>query len=153
MKMISMKKVLLSLVFILSLQLSYGSTNVFGYLEKLFGKRLVSPPPTKIAAKGDITVAFSPNNGVTSTVVSQINKSKSLILVSASSFSSKEIAQALVAAKNKGVSVKIILDKGQYTHSYSSSKFFANQGFPSPYAYDDWQEWASAVVGVMNGGT
>ena len=129
MKMISMKKVLLSLVFILSLQLSYGSTNVFGYLEKLFGKRLVSPPPTKIAAKGDITVAFSPNNGVTSTVVSQINNSKSLILVSAYSFSSKEIAQALVAAKNRGVAVKIILDKGQYTHSYSSSRFFANQGF------------------------
>lgn len=28
---------------------------------------------------------------------------------------------------------------------------FTNQGVPSPYSFDEWQDWASAVVNVMNG--
>lgn len=29
---------------------------------------------------------------------------------------------------------------------------FVNQGIPGPYVFDDWHDWASAVVNVMNGG-
>lgn len=29
---------------------------------------------------------------------------------------------------------------------------FTNQGVPSPYGFDEWQDWASAVLNVMNGG-
>ena len=27
---------------------------------------------------------------------------------------------------------------------------FTNEGIPGPYIYDDWQEWASALVGAVN---
>lgn len=107
----------------------YASNNILGYLESIFGKRANSPAPTKINGSGTIIVAFSPNNGVTATVVNQINQAKQVILVSAYSFSSKEIAQALLLAQKRGVVVKIILDKGQYSHQYSSSRFFAQQSF------------------------
>jgi hypothetical protein len=29
---------------------------------------------------------------------------------------------------------------------------FINQNIPSPYSFEDWQDWASAVLNVMNGG-
>ena len=29
---------------------------------------------------------------------------------------------------------------------------FLNQGIPSPYAFDDWKDWAESVINVMNGG-
>ena len=39
------------------------------------------------------------------------------------------LAKALLEAKKRKVSVKILLDKSQLTQNYSSSTFFANQGF------------------------
>lgn len=27
---------------------------------------------------------------------------------------------------------------------------FANEAIPEPYGFDDWQDWASAVVGAVN---
>jgi hypothetical protein len=29
---------------------------------------------------------------------------------------------------------------------------FINENIPSPYSFEDWQDWASAVLNVMNGG-
>ena len=29
---------------------------------------------------------------------------------------------------------------------------FTNQGIPSPYSFENWQDWASALLNVMNGG-
>jgi phosphatidylserine/phosphatidylglycerophosphate/cardiolipin synthase-like enzyme len=122
------KKIFL-LLLLVNINYCYASVNIIGYLEKLFGNHSHSPAPTKIAAKGSIIVAFSPNNGVTATIVNQINQAKNLILVSAYSFSSKEIAQALLLAQKRGVGIKIILDKSQYSHQYSSSRFFVQQSF------------------------
>jgi hypothetical protein len=28
---------------------------------------------------------------------------------------------------------------------------FTNQGIPSPYNYENWQDWAAALLNVMNG--
>ena len=28
---------------------------------------------------------------------------------------------------------------------------FTNQGVPSPYIFDEWQDWASALINAMNG--
>lgn len=30
---------------------------------------------------------------------------------------------------------------------------FTNQGAASPYAFDDWKDWAVSLVNVMNGGS
>lgn len=49
-------------------------------------------------------------------------------MVQAYSFTSVPIAKALVNAKNKGVDVKIILDKSQITAKYFAVTFFTNHG-------------------------
>lgn len=89
----------------------------------------VSPNVTSVRTLGTIEVAFSPRGGATATIIRAIAEARTSILVSAYSFTSKEIAQALLNAKKRNVIVKIILDKSQISQRYSSSTFFSNQGF------------------------
>lgn len=118
------------IVLSLSFSCCYADSNsIMSYLDNLFGKRLTSPPPTTIKAQGSITVAFSPNNGVTKTIVQKINQAQKLILISAYSFTSKEIVNALLDSQKRGVVIKLILDKDQYSHKYSNSKFLAEHNF------------------------
>ncbi len=88
-----------------------------------------SAAPTLIPATGTIEVAFSPNNGVTQTVVNAINNANKRILVEAYSFTSKDISAALLSAKKRGVEIQLILDKSQVGRKYSSATFFSNLGF------------------------
>jgi len=84
---------------------------------------------TTIKSVGTIEVAFSPNSGATASIIRAVAKARKLILVCAYSFTSKDLAQALLDAKKRNVVVKIILDKSQVSQRYSSSTFFAHQGF------------------------
>ncbi len=86
-------------------------------------------PSINIKAVGTIEVAFSPNGGVTKSIIKALAEARKSILVSAYSFTSKELAEALLLAKKRKVMVKLILDKSQMSQRYSSSSFFANQGF------------------------
>lgn len=106
----------------------FANENMFAHLQSMFGTS-VSPAPTIVQSKGTIEVAFSPNNGVTDVVVKAIGEAQKTILVSAYSFTSKDIADALLKAKKRGVDVKIILDKSQISQKYSSATFFTNQNF------------------------
>jgi phosphatidylserine/phosphatidylglycerophosphate/cardiolipin synthase-like enzyme len=85
--------------------------------------------PPAHAPHGTIEVVFSPNSNACATIIKAISQAKKSILVSAYSFTSKDIAQALLDAKKRHVSVKIILDKSQVSQRYSSGTFFANQKF------------------------
>jgi phosphatidylserine/phosphatidylglycerophosphate/cardiolipin synthase-like enzyme len=58
-----------------------------------------------------------------------LGEAKKSVLVSAYSFTSEPIAKALLNAKKRNVKVKIILDKSQMSQRYTSTTFFANQGF------------------------
>jgi len=74
------------------------------------------------------TVCFTLHENCTTKVVDAIYKAKKEILVQAYSFTSAPIAQALVEAKQRGVNVKIILDKSQVKAKYTSAKYFENNG-------------------------
>ena len=76
-------------------------------------------------------VYFSPHGGCTEAVVDALNSAKTTILVQAYSFTSAPIAQALVAAKRRGVEVLVILDKSQRRERYSSADFVAHEGIPT----------------------
>jgi phosphatidylserine/phosphatidylglycerophosphate/cardiolipin synthase-like enzyme len=88
-----------------------------------------SPHVSVIRAIGTIEVAFSPNNGATAAIIQALAEAQKSILVSAYSFTSKNIAKALLNAKKRHVTVKLILDKSQTYQKYSSSTFFSHQGF------------------------
>jgi phosphatidylserine/phosphatidylglycerophosphate/cardiolipin synthase-like enzyme len=62
---------------------------------------------------------FSPKGGCTEAIVAELNAARSEILVQAYSFSSPEIAAALIAAARRGVRVHILLDKSNEEETYS----------------------------------
>ena len=80
---------------------------------------------------GQIEVAFSPRAGATELVVKVISSAEKTIRVAAYSFTSKPIAQALIAAHKRGVDVQVIVDKSQKTERYTSATFLANMGVPT----------------------
>jgi phosphatidylserine/phosphatidylglycerophosphate/cardiolipin synthase-like enzyme len=55
--------------------------------------------------------------------VREINATKSTLLIQAYSFTSAKIAKAMVDAHDRGVEVRVILDKSQRTQKYSSADF------------------------------
>lgn len=65
---------------------------------------------------GPIKAFFSPKGGCTDAIVAAINASDNggTIFVQAYSFTSQPIEQALIAAKKRGSTVKVILDRSQY---------------------------------------
>ena len=76
-------------------------------------------------------VYFSPHGGCTDAIVKEIGKAKTEILVQAYSFTSKEIAKALVDAHKRGVHTIIILDKSNKSQKYSAADFTFNMGIPT----------------------
>jgi len=76
-------------------------------------------------------VYFSPHGGCTDAIVKEIGKAKSEILVQAYSFTSKEIAKALVDAHKRGGHVETILDKSNKSQKYSAADFTFNMGIPT----------------------
>ena len=75
-----------------------------------------------------VSVYFSPGGGCTEAIVRELNGARSNILVQAYSFTSADIAKALLAAHRRGVRVRVILDKSQKTVKYSSATFLVNTG-------------------------
>jgi phosphatidylserine/phosphatidylglycerophosphate/cardiolipin synthase-like enzyme len=73
-------------------------------------------------------VYFSPHGGCTEAVVDALNHAKSEVLVQAYSFTSKNIAKALLEAHKRGVHVEIILDKSNRSKKYSAGDFTAHMG-------------------------
>ncbi|EPU8562878.1 phospholipase D family protein [Yersinia enterocolitica] len=76
------------------------------------------------------TVGFSPSHSARVAVLDVINQTKNTLYMEAYSFTDKGIAQALVAAKQRGVSVRVVADKKSNSDSYTSVTFLANQGIP-----------------------
>ena len=63
----------------------------------------------------EYSVCFTPAQNCTKEIVTQINAAKKYINVQAYSFTSKPIARALVKAYVRGIKVKVILDKSNFT--------------------------------------
>lgn len=64
-------------------------------------------------ATGTIQLAFPPEDNATGLVVQAIESAKKQVLVQAFSFTSREIASALIQAKRRGVDVQLIADRDQ----------------------------------------
>jgi phosphatidylserine/phosphatidylglycerophosphate/cardiolipin synthase-like enzyme len=81
----------------------------------------------------DVQVYFSPHGGCTDAIVKELNEAKSEVLVQAYSFTSKDIATALVDAHKRGVHVQVILDKSNRNKKgkYSAADFTAHMGIPT----------------------
>jgi len=96
-------------------------TFVVPILLALAGTAQAAPSPT---------VCFTPGADCQGLIVGEIGKARSEVLVQAYSFTSAPIAEALVAAKRRGVGVRVILDRSQRTEKYSGADYLANNGVP-----------------------
>jgi len=70
-------------------------------------------------------VAFSPSKQSEDVILRFITEAKKSVHVAAYSFTSKEIAQALLDAKARGVDVRVVVDKSQASGKYSAATFLA----------------------------
>jgi phosphatidylserine/phosphatidylglycerophosphate/cardiolipin synthase-like enzyme len=78
---------------------------------------------------------FSPQGGIEEALVRAVEASKKTIDIAMFSFFSKRIAEALLAAKNRGVNVRLVLDKSQASLS----------------SLDDWFAWHEFDMRVIIG--
>ena len=69
--------------------------------------------PLSLSAQGQVQVAFTPGDDAGALIVDAIDKAKRQILVQAFSFTHKAIAEALVAARKRGIDVQLIADPEQ----------------------------------------
>ena len=75
-----------------------------------------------------LEVFFSPRGGCTAAIVREINTAKQSVRVQAYGFSSDTIAAALIAARNRGVTVVAILDRSNVKAVYSRASIIAKAG-------------------------
>lgn len=66
-----------------------------------------------VAASGTLQVLFTPEDNATGQIVQAIEHAQKQVLVQTFSFTSREIAQALIVAKQRGVDVQVITDAEQ----------------------------------------
>ncbi len=77
---------------------------------------LLHSPCTKI------NVCFTPQENCAEQIIDAINQSKKSILVQAFKFTYIPIATSLIQAKDRGIDVKVILDKSEIDSKYSVIK-------------------------------
>ena len=87
--------------------------------------------PQTGSTPSSIDVRFSPSGGCTDAIVAQLDAAQSSVLVQAYSFTSAPIAQALLSAHQRGVDVRVLLDKSQRSEKYTSADFLARAGVPT----------------------
>jgi len=71
----------------------------------------------------DTKVLFSPSGGCQQAIVEEISKATKTINIAMYYLTSREIAQELVKAKERGVIIRAFLDQSQENASYSKSRY------------------------------
>lgn len=117
-----MRSIAVTLVTLLGL--AYAGHSMLGASRSARHAGESGPNPT-------ISVWFSPHGGCTEAVVDAVDHAKSKILVQAYSFTSAPIAKALKDAHDRGVDVRVILDKSQRTERYSGLTYLQHAGIPT----------------------
>ena len=75
-------------------------------------------------------VYFSPRGGCEEAVVATIDGAREQVLVQMYTFTSAPIAAAMKRAHDRGVDVRVILDKSQRTERYSGLTYLVHAGIP-----------------------
>lgn len=82
------------------------------------------------AVEARINACFTPDQDCAGLIVQAVNTAASSLHVMAYSFTSTEIAQALMNAKRRGVDVRVLIDRSQLHAPHSQLKALTNAGVP-----------------------
>ena len=85
----------------------------------------------EIAGTGRVELAFTPGDAIDARIVAAIDAAEREVLVLAFSFTQQRIAQALIAARGRGVDVEVVADRGQTREMpHSAVAALAQAGVP-----------------------
>ena len=73
-------------------------------------------------------VYFSPSDNPQKTIIKNINQAEAFINIAMYIFTDREIALPLVKAHERGVKIRVYLDKEQVEYKYSQSRFLVQKG-------------------------
>lgn len=76
----------------------------------------------------EIKIFFSPKGGIAEEIIRQIDNAQDYIDITMYSFTSEPISEAIVRAKNRGVEIRILMDKRQSQGTSSKYEFFLDNG-------------------------
>jgi len=78
-----------------------------------------------------VQACFSPHGKCSAHILREIEQAKQELLVAVYAFTSDELARALIQAKNRGISVRVIIDREfDLDNNRSKGKFLENQRIP-----------------------
>jgi phosphatidylserine/phosphatidylglycerophosphate/cardiolipin synthase-like enzyme len=87
--------------------------------------------PEALPARGTVQVAFTPWDNAEGMIVDGIRRARNQILVQAFSFTSRTLANALIAAKRRGVDVRVMADREQtFSGEASRIPYLIRAGIP-----------------------
>ena len=75
-----------------------------------------------------IKVLFSPNGGCQEEVVQGISQAQKTIDIAMYNLTTREISQELIKAKERGVQIRVFLDKGEGNGKYSKGRYLMDKG-------------------------
>ena len=84
--------------------------------------------PEPAALQDGVAVYFSPNGGCTQAITTAIASAKKSLDVQAYYFTSTPIARAIAEAHQRGVTVRVLLDKSQEQSNYTGATYLVNAG-------------------------
>jgi len=79
-------------------------------------------------AEPSIDVLFSPDGGCEARIIAEVGEAKKRIRVQMYIFNSKAIAEAIIAAKKRGVTCEVIADKSEETKVYGRLPVLSRAG-------------------------
>ena len=80
------------------------------------------------AANTNTRIIFAPKGGSLQAEVEEINKAKKTINIAMYNLTSIEIARALIAAKDRGVTIRVFVDKVDENTKHSQSRYLVDSG-------------------------
>ena len=81
-----------------------------------------------MAMSATVTAGFSPGGSALGLVLTTVGQSTRQLDVAAYSFTSKPVAEAILAAKQRGVRIRVMVDDKANREKYSAATYLANKG-------------------------
>ena len=101
---------------------------VLGFLDDYFKPQVTREVNPVLIGSGEVATCFTPPSGCGAVIASLISKTEESIYVQAYGFTSGEIAKALINASNRGVKVRVLLDKSNIGAKYSKMRDLRKAG-------------------------
>jgi phospholipase D len=101
---------------------------VLGFLDDYFKPEASKEINPVLIGSGEVATCFTPPSGCGAVIVNLISKAEESIYVQAYGFTSGEIAKALINASNRGVKVRVLLDKSNIGAKYSKMRDLRKAG-------------------------